>query len=78
MENLGLIVFVSVWVIFSFLAYWITECKKKVVMRDIIKKWWNRTWSNWEVDSKSEWDWYIVLRRTSNDGLIQFKKVYKK
>ena len=44
-------------------------------MIDDIKKWWNRKWSNWEFDSKSEWNYYIILKRTSNDGLIQFKKI---
>jgi hypothetical protein len=47
-------------------------------MIDDIKKWWNRKWSNWEIDSSSEWNWYIILRRTSNDGLLQFKKINKK
>ena len=47
-------------------------------MIDDIKKWWNRRWSNWEFDSTGEWNWYIILRRTSNDGLIQFKKIKKK
>ena len=48
-------------------------------MRDRIKKWWNREWGNWELvqnltyhnDELSA----IILKRTSNDGLIQFKKV---
>jgi hypothetical protein len=44
-------------------------------MRDRIKKWWYRTWSNWVVDTKSEWYFYIILKRTSNDGLIEFKKI---
>lgn len=46
-------------------------------MIDSIKKWWNRKWSNWELDSEGIWINYIVLRRTSNDGLIEFKKIYK-
>jgi hypothetical protein len=46
-------------------------------MIDDIKKWWNRTWSDWEIESRSEWNWYIILRRTSNDGLVQFKKIKK-
>ena len=46
-------------------------------MIDDIKKWWNRNWTNWEFESRSEWNWYVILRRTSNDGLIQFKKIKK-
>jgi hypothetical protein len=46
-------------------------------MRDAISKWWNRKWSNWEIDSEREWNWYIILKRTSNDGLIQFKRIEK-
>jgi hypothetical protein len=46
-------------------------------MKDLIKKWWNREWSNWEIDSESEWSSWIILKRTANDGLIQFKKIYK-
>lgn len=46
-------------------------------MIDDLKKWWNRTWSNWEVDGPSYGNWYITLKRVSNDGLIQFKKVEK-
>ena len=46
-------------------------------MIDDIKKWWNRKWSNWEFYSKSEWNYWIILRRTSNDGLIEFKKIKK-
>lgn len=44
-------------------------------MRDYVSKWWNRKWSNWEFEYKSEWNFYIVLKRTSNDGLIQYKKI---
>lgn len=47
-------------------------------MIDSINKWWNRKWSNWEFDSESKWNYYIILRRTSNDGLIQFKQIKKK
>ena len=50
---------------------------KKNKMKDSIKKWWNREWSCWEIDSISEWNYFIILKRTSNDGLIQFKKVKK-
>ena len=53
-------------------------------MKDLILKWWNREWSNWELDHNgqdyftlSNKNYYIVLKRTSNDGLIQFKKIYK-
>jgi hypothetical protein len=50
-------------------------------MRDAILKWWNREWSNWEQD-REYFNWhtyssYIVLKRTSNDGLIQFKEIVK-
>jgi hypothetical protein len=51
-------------------------------MRDLISKWWNRKWSNWELDreyfSWHAYNTYIVLKRTSNDGLIQFKEIVKK
>jgi len=46
-------------------------------MIDDIKKWWNRTGRDWEFYSKSEWNYWIILRRTSNDGLIEFKKINK-
>ena len=46
-------------------------------MIDYIRKWWNREWSYWEVDTISQWNYYIILKRYSNDGLIQFKKVKK-
>ena len=55
-------------------------------MRDTIKKWWNRTWSNWEEfegqyqnystpDGLATYLSFIKLKRTSNDGLIEFKKI---
>ena len=44
-------------------------------MRDFINKWWNRTWSNWEVEYYG--DWKIIIKRTSNDGLIEFKTILK-
>ena len=44
-------------------------------MIDDIKKWWNRTWSNWEFVSESQFGYYIILKKTSNDGLIKFKKI---
>jgi hypothetical protein len=51
-------------------------------MRDLISKWWNRKWGIWEqIDEGFSWGCfrsYVVLKRTSNDGLIQFKKTYKK
>jgi hypothetical protein len=50
-------------------------------MKDKIKKWWNRDWSNWEV-IKEDFIWadfknYIVLKRVSNHGLKQYKKIIK-
>lgn len=45
-------------------------------MKDYISKWWNRTWSNWELDSKNKWNYYIILKRSSNDGLVQYKKIW--
>jgi hypothetical protein len=53
-------------------------------MRDKIIKWWNREWSNWEIykedykqDINYETNWKMIttLRRTSNDGLIQYKTI---
>ena len=44
-------------------------------MRDYISKWWNRKWSSWEYEGESEWYCYILLKRTSNDGLVQFKRI---
>lgn len=44
-------------------------------MRDTIKKWWNRTWSNWEFEYENYWNFYIILKKTSNDGLIKYKKI---
>jgi hypothetical protein len=51
-------------------------------MLDEIKKWWNRKWSNWEIE-REYYSWvryntYIVLKSTSNDGLIRFKELKKK
>jgi hypothetical protein len=50
-------------------------------MLDKIKKWWNREWSKWNVEreyfSWSKLRTYIVLKRTSNDGLIEFKTIEK-
>lgn len=44
-------------------------------MIDYFKKWYNRTWSNWYIDYES--DWKIIIRRTSNDGLIEIKRIRK-
>jgi hypothetical protein len=53
-------------------------------MTDKIKKWWNRKWSNWEIhrddfkyDINRDIDWKKIttLKRTSNDGLIEYKTV---
>ena len=53
-------------------------------MLDKINKWWNRKWSNWEIfkedykyDINRDTDWKMIttLRRTSNDGLIEYKSV---
>lgn len=45
-------------------------------MIDVILKWWNRTWSDWEYYTKSQWNFYIILKKTSNDGLVKFKKIW--
>jgi len=51
-------------------------------MIDLIKKWWNRTWSTWEIHSEdkkydvnrsTDWKTITTLKRVSNDGLIQYK-----
>jgi hypothetical protein len=44
-------------------------------MKDYIKKWWNREWSNWEVYYDGSWK--LLLKRISNDGLIEFKAILK-
>jgi hypothetical protein len=50
-------------------------------MLDTIKKWWNRKWSNWEEENEyfsfGGGATYIVIKRTSNDGLIEFKELKK-
>ncbi len=53
-------------------------------MKNLILKWWNREWSNWELYHEAQdyfttanKNYYVVLKRTSNDGLVQFKKIYK-
>jgi len=48
-------------------------------MRDFIKKWWNRKWGNWEhvqdlIYSNGQISG-VIIKRTSNDGLVQFKKI---
>lgn len=40
-----------------------------------IKTWWNREWSYWEIEYYG--DWKIILKRISNDGLIEFKTIFK-
>jgi hypothetical protein len=51
-------------------------------MKDKILKWWNRKWGVWEkyenIYSISRFGYkeeliYIKLKRTSDDGLIEFK-----
>lgn len=58
--------------------------KKEFNMKDTILKWWNRKWSSWELDSVGQKYYtlstkghYIILKRTSNDGLVQYRKIYK-
>jgi hypothetical protein len=49
-------------------------------MFDNLKKWYYRTWSNWEFEYETIWSYHesIILKRTSNDGLIEYKKIRKK
>ena len=55
-------------------------------MKDIFLKWWNRKWSCWEhidyeykmIDTPDGYKdklKYVIFCRSSNDGLIEFKKV---
>jgi hypothetical protein len=55
-------------------------------MKNKFLKWWNREWGNWEEfngnykvydtpDGLVETLYSIQLKRTSNDGLIEFKTV---
>jgi hypothetical protein len=51
-------------------------------MLDLIKKWWNRKWSNWEeyqIITKTfggrEIGKDLILKRVSSDGNIQYKKI---
>jgi hypothetical protein len=57
-------------------------------MLDTILKWWNRKWSNWELDtpdckvfnddiSKRPFQVYDRYKRTSNDGLVEYKRIIK-
>ena len=47
-------------------------------MKDLIKKWWNRKWGTWEEIQTLTYHTgeisAVILKRTSNDGLIQIKK----
>ena len=53
-------------------------------MRDQIKKWWNRTWGNWEFESSEDvvnssqrrLHSIKIYKKTSNDGLVKYK-IYK-
>jgi len=50
-------------------------------MKDKILKWWNRKWNNWEFvetikNGKNCPDIVKVYKRTSNDGLVEYK-IYK-
>jgi len=53
-------------------------------MKDKIKKWWNREWSNWEIHTEDKkydvnrntnWKKITTLKRISNDGIIEYKIV---
>lgn len=57
-------------------------------MLDTILKWWNRKWNNWELDQANNRvfqndsatrpiEIYDRFKRASNDGLVEYKKVYK-
>ena len=56
-------------------------------MRDYISKWWNRKWSNWELNervnvfNKKETQRpsasYEIYRRESNDGRVEYRTVKK-
>ena len=59
----------------------LTPCYK-MIMIDLIKKWFNREWSDWEVHSEdyrydinrnTDWRKITTLKRVSNDGLIKYK-----
>lgn len=44
---------------------------------DKFLKWYNRTWSNWEFSHEATFFIYkyIVYKRVSNDGIVQYRKV---
>lgn len=53
-------------------------------MKDIILKWWNRKWSNWEhfgfvsvysQNSELAYEREEILISHSNDGLTRYKKI---
>lgn len=54
-------------------------------MKDLILKWWNREWSNWEhceerriyltQNCDRPHTIYDIYKRVSNDGLVQYKKI---
>lgn len=53
-------------------------------MKDLILKWWNRKWSDWEFDQyvntyyeglKLPTSRHKLLTRKSNDGLVQYKRI---
>ena len=46
-------------------------------MKDLILKWWNRKWSNWELQEVQFWAFkkYIILRSISDDGLVRYKRI---
>lgn len=56
-------------------------------MYDKLEKWWNRKWSNWEFfETMNVWgaeggkypiQIYHIYKRTSNDGLVEYKRIYK-
>lgn len=57
-------------------------------MYDKILKWWNRKWSDWELQAsdckiyendndKRPIIIYDRFKRTSNDGLVEYKKIIK-
>lgn len=54
-------------------------------MLDLIKKWWNRKWSDFTFDSKEDVldnksrriYSIMIYKSVSNDGLVRFRKVNK-
>jgi len=57
----------------------LNNLKRNKIMKDSIKKWWNRKWGNWEhIQDLTNYSGElsgIILKRTSNDGLVQIKKI---